>query len=268
MPSISIMGCGWLGFPLARRCLELFFEVKGSTTREQKLLQLKSAGITPYLLQYDPQRLQPAHDFYRSQTLFINIPFRRQLPDPDFYYKQIRAVFEEARNGVEKIIFASSTSVYPEANPIATEDSAFEPDNERSAALRKAEELLLNDFKNTTVVRFGGLVGGAREIGKLLAGKKDLSDAQKPVNLIHRDDCIDILLKIVERSLPGEVFNAVCDKHPCREELYVSRARKFGFAPPQFNRERSGTAYKIVSNTKLKERLDYTFRYPDPALFP
>ena len=47
---ISILGCGWLGFPLAKKLIEIGFEVKGSTTSENKLALLKSNNIEPFLL--------------------------------------------------------------------------------------------------------------------------------------------------------------------------------------------------------------------------
>ena len=37
---ISILGCGWLGLPLAKELLDRSFEVKGSTTSSNKLDQL------------------------------------------------------------------------------------------------------------------------------------------------------------------------------------------------------------------------------------
>lgn len=49
---VSILGCGWLGFPLAKKLIEIGFEVKGSTTTENKLAVLKSNKIAPYLLSF------------------------------------------------------------------------------------------------------------------------------------------------------------------------------------------------------------------------
>jgi len=36
MTQISILGCGWLGLPLAKAILENEFSVKGSTTSREK----------------------------------------------------------------------------------------------------------------------------------------------------------------------------------------------------------------------------------------
>lgn len=50
MTKISILGCGWLGFPLAKALLLKGFSVKGSTTSSEKLATLEKAGITPFLI--------------------------------------------------------------------------------------------------------------------------------------------------------------------------------------------------------------------------
>ena len=53
---------------------------------------------------------------------------------------------------------------------------------------------------NTTVIRFGGLIGYDRMPGKFLTGKKDLPNGDAPVNLIHRDDCVQIIYQIIKNE--------------------------------------------------------------------
>ena len=50
MTKISILGCGWLGFPLAKALLSKGFSVKGSTTSIEKLAVLENVGIVPFLI--------------------------------------------------------------------------------------------------------------------------------------------------------------------------------------------------------------------------
>lgn len=38
MPTVSILGCGWLGLPLAEQLLAEGYSVKGSTTRAENCL--------------------------------------------------------------------------------------------------------------------------------------------------------------------------------------------------------------------------------------
>ena len=42
---VSILGCGWLGLPLAKSLIEKGFSVNGSTTSVEKIPILESLGI-------------------------------------------------------------------------------------------------------------------------------------------------------------------------------------------------------------------------------
>ena len=47
---ISILGCGWLGLPLAKHFISKNYEVKGSTTTQEKTQMLADNKISPYLI--------------------------------------------------------------------------------------------------------------------------------------------------------------------------------------------------------------------------
>lgn len=267
--SISILGCGWLGLPLAKHLLDLHYSVRGSTTSAQKIPVLQSCGIRPFLLEATPQlKGEKISAFFNSNLLFLNIPFERHLADPVFYKKQIFSVIGHIRQGtVEFVIFAGSSAVYPEALEEATEDVLFRPENARAQVLLEVEQLLLRDPKfKTTVVRFGGLYGPGRPIGRFLAGKKGLSAGEKPVNLIHQQDCVRVVSEIIGHDVRGEIFNAVSDCHPTRKALYTAAAKRSGLEIPEFSGE-PRRPHKIVRNDKLKKRLDFVFRHPDPLNF-
>ena len=141
------------------------------------------------------------------------------------------------------------------------------PDNPRSKVLWEIERALLDSQRfQATVVRFAGLYGGNRKIGRMLAGKKGLKDAKSPVNLIHLEDCVEIVTQIIQKNIRGEIINACSDGHPTRQELYTKAALHYGFEPPQFV-DQSQNRSKVVGNAKLKEKLNYTFKHPNPLDF-
>ena len=76
MNKISILGCGWLGLPLAKSLLLKGYEVKGSTTSESKLEVLKNAGISPFQIQLEEhQIIGKIEDFLKeTDVLIIDIP--------------------------------------------------------------------------------------------------------------------------------------------------------------------------------------------------
>jgi nucleoside-diphosphate-sugar epimerase len=85
----------------------------------------------------------------------------------------------------------------------------------------------------------------------------------KPVNLIHQDDCIQIVKNIIESDISSGVFNAVSDGHPPRKTFYQSAADHYGVDPPEFD-DASTSVNRIISNEKLKKELSYSFIYPNP----
>ncbi len=60
----------------------------------------------------------------------------------------------------------------------------------------------------------------------------------------------------------GDIFNCCADTHPTKREFYTHAAQSLGNPVPEFTN--SGTkSFKIVSNQKVKQILDYTFLHPE-----
>ena len=119
---------------------------------------------------------------------------------------------------------------------------------------------LRSEFK-TTVVRFSGLMGGGINPGMYFAGR-ELKGANDPVNMIHVDDCIEIMAQIIEQNAWGEAFNASADKHPAKRDFYTRACESAGMPAPIFTDEPQ--PYRLVNCDKLKQRLGYSFKYSDP----
>lgn len=45
------MGCGWLGFPLAKALVEQQYRIHGSSTSKEKLNTLEKSGIDPFYIE-------------------------------------------------------------------------------------------------------------------------------------------------------------------------------------------------------------------------
>jgi nucleoside-diphosphate-sugar epimerase len=256
MKSISILGCGWVGMALGADLSKKGYLVKGSTTQESKFESLQSAGIAPYLIHFNPSLVSiNAGDFFDSDVLVITIPPRRKSGLTDAYLQQLDSIATHVLNGTtRKIIFISSTSVYPEQNTIVTEQDA-----DTESYLYKAESILrLRSELKTTVVRFGGLIGPGRHPGNFLTGKKELKGANNPVNIIHQQDCIEIIRTIIDHEMWGEVFNACSDRHPTKKEFYTAASIELGLNQPEFS-EDDNSPFKVVSCEKLKRLLNYRF---------
>lgn len=271
MTQISILGCGWLGLPLAKALLENSFAVKGSTTSQEKLSVLENSGIQPFLIALSEDKTigNLSSFLENSKILIIDIPPKLRGSEKENFVSKIKKVISFIENStVENVIFISSTSVYGQENLIITEETELNPDTESGKQLVQAEQILLNNsnFK-TTILRFGGLIGEDRHPIKFLAGKTNLENPNAPINLIHQDDCIGIILEILRQAHNdnlewNETFNAVAPFHPSRQEYYTQKALEFNLALPEFNLE-SPTFGKIISSNKVETVLEYTFKKPN-----
>jgi len=247
---ISILGCGWLGFPLAIDLLQEGTSIKGSTTSLDKIEKLNSIGIKPYLLSLENLG-EKTHSFLSSEILIINTPHK----NVSNFQKLISHI---ERSKIKKIVFVSSTSVYANSNNVATEKTIV-----KNSKLTKIETLFFtNSNFETTIVRFGGLFGYDRKPVNFISQTKVFDDPEGYINFIHRDDCIQIIKHLINKNIWGEIFNACSDSHPKRIDFYTNEYEKNGFAKPIFNLE-SPSKYKIVNSDKLKKVLNYTFKYND-----
>lgn len=264
--NISILGCGWLGLPLAEYLITGGHHIKGSTTQKSKISILRQKKIEPYLIKLTPQLNggDSVKPFWKSDVLVLNIPPRtKDEDDIEYHIEQVQSVINELeKNEIKKVIFISATSVYPPLGEVregdAIQGKASRPSGE---ALLRAEQMLLqNKAFKTTVLRFGGLMGYDRELIKHFAGKTNQPRANAPVNLIHRDDGVNIIVQIIEQEIYNELFNVVCSHHPTRKEYYQSEAKRLNLVPPAFEPDEEYN-YRKVNNEKLVNALSYTFKY-------
>jgi len=267
MTQISILGCGWLGLPLAKALLENGFSVKGSTASNEKLSVLENLRILAYQVELSETKIQGEIDSFleNSKTLIIDVPPKlKGNPNDDFVSKIKTLIPFLEKSSVENVLFISSISVYGDDNSIVTEETIPHPNTENGKQLVQAEQLLQSNpnFK-TTILRFGGLIGEDRHPIHFLAGRKNLENPEASINLIHQEDCIGIILEILrqaqtDKSFWGETFNAVTPFHPSRKEYYTQKAKDFNLALPEFNSQLP-TFGKTIWSTKIEKVLGYSF---------
>ena len=266
---ISVLGCGWLGLPLARELVDSGHRVKGSTTRAEVREHISAAGAAPYCFRVKPPFDGEVGDFFACDVLFLNIPPGRSDPGKlERYEDQIRAVAGAASaEGVPWIVFASSTSVYPDLNRAVSESDAHAagPRRRSGEVLLQTEAYLKQDQRfAVTILRFAGLYGYDRQPGRFLSGKAATGGAA-PVNLVHRDDAVAAVKAVLHADAHGGTYNVCADEHPTREALYRAKAREIGVPEPEF-RAPQLDGYKLVRNDHLKRDLGFVFRHPDPLL--
>ena len=264
MKQISILGCGWLGMPLAKSLLEKGFSVKGSTTSLEKISAIESNGIQPFQIELSETEIKGEIDSFlkNSEILIIDIPPKLRSISSENFVKKIQNLIPFIEKyKIKKVLFISSTSVYSDKNKIITEQTKPNPETESGKQLLETETILQSNtnFK-TTVIRFGGLIGEDRHPIHFLAGRKNIENPEAPINLIHQEDCIGIIEAIVKQECWNETFNAVAPYHPTRKDYYSKKAQQLNILAPKFEVEKN-TSGKIIRSDKLITELNYNFIY-------
>ena len=265
MTQISILGCGWLGLPLAKSLLQNGFSIKGSTTSFEKISLLESEGIAPFLVRLEEHQISESiADFLaNSQILIINIPPKLRGGSTENFVAKITTLLPFIENStVEKVLFVSSTSVYGEDNEFVSEATVLNPDSEGGRQLAIVENVLQKNTRfQTTILRFGGLISDDRNPVRFLSGRENIENPDTPINLIHQDDCIGIIEKIIALNSWDETYNAVAPFHPTRQEYYTQKATELNLALPKFAALNTIVG-KTILNNKVIEVLDYSFIKP------
>ena len=237
MAKIGIIGCGWLGKPLAQNLKkEHTVQCFSRTPQEESELD--------YVVNPEP------HDTFWKNEIFIFA-----LSTKDDYLKSLERLVSNCSKDAS-INLTSSTSVYKEFDSEVNEEALI-----TQAGLQKqAEDLVLNLRENVLILRLGGLMGKDRIAGKW---KSPSAYADGPVNYIHQDDVINIVAKMIEKKITSGIFNLVAPLHPLRSDIHQKNAKIFGFEKKEFNR----TTGRFVSSNKLIKALSYKFIHPDPLEF-
>ena len=250
---ISVLGTGWLGFPLSEHFISKGFDVKGSTRSFERMAILKENNIDPFLLNlaYKDFGLD---SFFDSDTLIVNIPFKG-IPEFSTLIEKIE------QSNITHVIFISSTSVYDSKQGVISEedhDSLIPCD-------LLALETLFRSNKNftTTVLRFGGLIGPDRNPALFFKNNRQVKNPESRVNMIHRDDCVNIIYLIIEKKAWGKTYNGCSDTHPTKREFYTHAATISALPVPSFSEEDEILCSKIISNAQVKKDLEYDFLHPN-----
>jgi len=247
---ISVLGCGWLGLPLAKHFIEKGFETKGSTTSVDKISKLESQRILPFLV--DINNIESSDKaFFSSKILIVAITSKNVES-----FKKLISEIEIST--IKKVVFISSTSVYPNSDVAITETHKT-----LETPLVLIERLLLSNINfKTTIVRFGGLFGNTRNPGNFFKHGRIIKNPEGVVNMIHQEDCIEIIQSIIENGIEMEVLNGCADTHPTRRDFYTKAKQELGFEVPVFE-ENQPVQIKTISSEKLKSKLNYTFKHSD-----
>jgi len=289
--TVSIVGCGWFGSPLAKALVKEGYIVSGSKRSIEAAAALSLEGISGFSLDLDKHQfngvefdhvlgeedcltqdpcesepgldtptLNMLHQRLHTDAIIINIP-PAIVKSPGAYLQRLSFLKRlMAQHVYQRIIFVSTTGVYPSSEKPVTESDAT-PHSPSSEVLLAAEKLF-SECANACIIRFSGLVGPGRHPGRFLAGKQHLPGRMAPVNLVHLDDCIGAVTCLLMGRPLSSIYNICANQHPTRETFYSTAAKDLSLKPPTFSDE--SQVGKCIDGTKIATELGFQYRYNDP----
>lgn len=256
LKSVLIVGCGYVGLPLARRFSTNGWQVVGLTGSEESAERLSSESFPIIGLDVTTNldRLQP-----RAFEIVVHCASSGRRGTQVYEAIFLRATRSLLSTlAVNHFVFVSSTSVYGQIDGSwVDENSLAEPSRETGLVLRAAEEIVLE--QKGTVARLAGIYGPDRcvPLRKLLDQTAVIEgEGERFMNLIHRDDAVSALFSLAEKSLRG-VYN-VTDGEPVSQLnwfRYVCNQLDRPLPPfgPRDTTRKRGWTSKRVSNQKLRQ---------------
>ncbi|MCL2919800.1 SDR family oxidoreductase [Shewanella litorisediminis] len=256
--TISIIGCGWFGLPLARLLKSKGLTVKGCKRTPAGVDVLTQAGIEGYCVDLDQDAALP-EGLLDADVLVINLPPGLRRGDTS-YLERLVKLRDAIKTPPKRLIFISSTGVYPDLPQLLDEkdSGAHSP----TAAILLGAEALFAGF-DTTVVRFAGLVGPLRHPGRFFAGKQDIAGGAVPVNLVHLTDCIDGVTALIFADKVASCYNLCAPQHPAKAEFYRMAAQAAGYELPEFIAD-DDTDGKLIDGSLICRLHGFVYSYPDP----
>lgn len=261
---ISVIGCGWLGLPLAKTLVEKGYVVNGSTTSKNKFDTLKEYQINPFLIALSESEITGnyAEFLAGSNTVIINIPPGLRKNPAKNHVAEITQLMQAIESSsVKHVLYISSTSVFKNETDFPVITAATKPNATSNSAkqLIEIEKLLLaNPNFKTTILRFGGLINKERHPAKFLSGKNDVLNPDAPINLIHRTDCIAIISSILKKELWNLTINAAYPKHTPKATYYSNYCNQENLAPPNYDSSKESKG-KIIDSLELVQLLNFNF---------
>jgi len=270
MARILVVGCGKIGYPVARALASEGHVVYGIKRSIADPADHSIAWI--YLDVRDAEavaRLPVEFD----QVIIILTPAARSVEGyQQIYQRGLGQLLTrlQCAAAAPAVIFVSATSVYAQQNgEWIDEDSVTRPLQYNGKSLLEAEQQVLEYSSDSLVVRFSGIYGAKRNrLLKQLEQPMQLQ-ATPPLysNRIHQDDCIGTLLHLsaLQRSATGtyRIYLASDFEPVAKFEMMTWLAAEAGLTPPTpFNAADDAPQNKRCCNKRLVAS-GYQFKYRD-----
>jgi nucleoside-diphosphate-sugar epimerase len=275
---VLIVGCGYIGLPLAAELVRLGHEVFGINRSQEKAAALQAHGVHP--LTADVTQRASLDSLPQPFDWVVNAVSSNKGKLDDYQQTFLNGTHNLvdclAVSPPKKYIHVGSTSVYTQTDgSMVKETSAAQPTTEMGLVLAETEQTLLRAFRErkfpVILLRVAGIYGPGR--GHLfLQYLKDEAHingkGERLLNMIHRDDVVNSIIATLKNGRLGEIYNVVDDEPVPQIHFVRWLSETLGKGMPPFSAEemvagrKRALTHKKVSNRRLRMELGCALRYP------
>lgn len=274
--SVMIFGCGYVGTALAKRLLQAGVRVGVLTRNAEKAAALRALGVSEVLEANldDTAWHTQLKGAYRAVVNCVSSAGGGLAGYEKSYVQGQRSILQWCRSShVERYLYTSSTSVYPQDGGVVVDESADTSEAPATGqVLLRAEQLIADSadlFEFWYVFRLAGIYGPGRHylLNLLREGTEVIpGSGDHHLNLIHLDDIVGALVKGLSGHAPSGTYNLADDHAATKQQLVNWLAEQLKVRPPRFDPELSSSRLqrrggrmpdRIISNHKARQSFDW-----------
>jgi nucleoside-diphosphate-sugar epimerase len=269
---VFFLGLGYSAEALIRR--QPAIEPAGTARSEERVKTLRAGGVEAHVFDGTRAVSGAVEALKRAEVLVVSVPPPDGAGPLEMFGRAIAAAPNLAR-----IVYFSTVGVYGEHRDAWVDETA--------ATQTRSERSLARIADEASWTRAGGQRGAAVDILRLPGiygpGRNALERVRrgearrivKPghvVNRAHVDDIAEAARLVLEKGLPGQIWNVADDEPAPPEDVIAFAAKLIGVAPPPLEPFETAdltpmaasffAEKKRVSNAKAKRLLGFSPAYP------
>jgi len=268
MTRLLIAGAGYLGQALAERSL--------AEGKHEVAILRRSAVTLPGVTSIQADLLRPETLAALSDVEDVVYCASADASDEESY----RQIYQDglhnlvqalrARGGYRRLVYISSTSVYAEAGGGWVDESDQNLVKQGpSRFMVSGEQTLMAGADDYSILRMGGIYGPGRTyfLRRVKDGAERLyAKGGLYSNRIHRDDCVGMILHVLQAQAARQVYNGVDCEAADRNEVIRWMAQRLGVDTSTLQstddlKQIAARGNKRISNQKILDA-GYRFLYP------
>jgi len=269
-----IIGCGYLGFRVAKLWQTLGHDIHLLTRSEQTAALFEQQGFTAHV--GDVTQLSTLDLFPAATEVLYAVGFDRtgNYDIHDVYCQGLENIIQRLSQTPNRFIHISSTGVYGQINgSLVDEETLAEPMRAAGVAALAAEQTLRQSSLSASAVslRLGGIYGPQRVpyLKQIIAGEPLAVPSQGWLNLLHVEDAVQIIELLCHAPLQHHLY-LVTDGVPVLRRDYLNEIARLLQAPditwvpsdPSTAVAQRALGSKRIDTQRLVGELRFIWKYP------